>query len=216
MATVYNIRGANGSGKTTLARAFLPPNMNGDRLGGPVDLCQYAAPTKKEPKRYLRVDGYVRPDPELGVIGVVGPYKTATGGLDNVPSFAIQQEAISYMIQQCRAKHVIAEGVLASTVYGSWAVYDRALAEHGHRFAYCYLDTPLEECLARIRMRQEASGKVREIKEDLVADKVKSIAATRLKALRDGRVVYDLPMDGAHGALLSIMLGQGEHYRAHA
>lgn len=76
------------------------------------------------------------------------------------------------------------------------------------------MQTPLEVCLQRIRQRQEASGKVREIKQDLVADKVKAVAATRTKALVAGFTVYDLPFNQEHAALLDIMSGGGSQYRA--
>lgn len=227
MSIVFNIRGCNGSGKTTLARAFLPPDLlGGSILGGPVELCPYPSPTKKDPGRVLRVTGYVRTDADLGNIGVVGPYTTPTGGLDNLPSFKVQQDAISYMIRWCGVRNVIAEGVLASTVYGSWAEYDKALgAGHDvqlsgavHQFAYCYLSTPLDVCLERIKARQEASGKVRDIKTELVADKHKAIAATRRRALGDGRLVYDIPYEEARTALRDIMYGgmKAEVYRAQA
>lgn len=208
MGLVFNIRGTNGAGKTTLARKFLPPNLQGGPFGGPVDLNWYDAPTLKEPDRRKRVEGYGfyvdgRP------LVVVGPYKTATGGLDNVPSFAIQQGAIIYALDFLRTPFVIAEGVLASTVYGSWGEFANTLkqSEPSHDFAFCYLQTPLDVCFDRIRQRQEASGKVKEIKRELVADKFKAIAATRAKALAEGQLVYDLPFDGEYEAMIDIMRG---------
>ena len=217
MSTVYNIRGTNGSGKTTLARAFLPPNLQGDERGRPIHMSWYDSPTKKDPSRQKRVEGYVRADRPLGTVGVVGPYNTPTGGLDAVPSFAIQQAAISWMINHVKADHVICEGVLASTVYGSWAAFDRALEAAGHRFAYVYLGTPVDVCLERIAARQRAAGRERPIKEELVRDKVRAVAATRTRAIADGRRVYDLPFGQEKGevaALRDIMEGNGEMYRA--
>lgn len=210
MSTIYNIRGANGSGKTTLARAFLPPDLKGNQHGGPIDLTWYAAPTKKDPARLLPVTGYGAYAP-MGTTIVVGPYNTPTGGMDNIPSFPIQQEACWAALGLAEA--VIAEGVLASTVYGSWATFADRVTAAGHRFAFVYLQTPLEVCLERIRKRQEASGKVREIKTDLVADKVRAITATRERAIRDGRLVYDLPFGDELAALTDIMTGEGEHHR---
>lgn len=210
MGLVFNIRGTNGAGKTTLARRFLPSNLDGGKDGWPVELNSYPSPTKKDPDRTKRVEGYMRHlDYNLDDVVVVGPYRTATGGLDNVPSFHIQQQAIAYAIDNLAADFVIAEGVLASTVYGSWGEFATML-KYGHNrnpFAFCYLQTPLDVCFERIKMRQEKSGKVKEIKRELVADKFKAIQSTRLKALAEGQLVYDLPFDGEYEAIIDIMRG---------
>ena len=207
MSTVYNIRGTNGSGKTTLARAFLPA------AGGRVDLNWYDSPTKRDPSRRLRVPGYINSIPGDRV-GLIGSYATPTGGLDTVPSFPIQQAAIAYMLENLKVEHVIAEGILSSTVFGSWADFDLSLMDLGrHHFAWVYLQTPIELCLERIAARQRAAGRERPIKEELVRDKVKAVAATRTKALAAGRLVYDLPVGGEENALRAIMRGEGEVWR---
>ena len=66
-------------------------------------------------------------------------------------------------------------------------------------------------------MRQEAAGKVRDIKEDLVADKIKAIKATRQRAIDAGALVYDLPYINAYDSLYGIIGDVGcarEIYRA--
>lgn len=229
MITVYNIRGTNGSGKSTLARAFVkgdpaaPPNRFGTE-GSPtmVDLTWYDAPTKRDPRRRLPIQGYAGPrlHPGLDVL-VVGTYRTACGGLDAVPSFDLSFQSINcgidLMAQYGTEPHraILCEGVISSTVWGSWGEYAKTVrGEHAVDVAFCYLDTPLELCLDRIRGRQEAAGKVRDIKTELVADKIRAIAATREKALAAGHLVYDLPHAKAQAALLDIMQGIGESYRA--
>jgi predicted ABC-type ATPase len=223
MALVINIRGTNGSGKTTLARRYLPPNLGGDERGGPVDLVHYAAPTKRDPQRRASVEGYGRTD--LRTI-LVGSYKTACGGLDTIASFDRQHAAIRAAIrilerfphdvqrQASGDNTVIAEGILASTVFGSWGEFASDLKEVGHQFAFTYLQTPLDVCLERIRARQEAAGKVRDIKVELVESKVRAIAATRAKALHEGHLVYDLPFGGETEALAAIVARDGEAFRA--
>jgi hypothetical protein len=210
MITVYNIRGTNGSGKSTLARAFIP-GTQGYRL----KLAEYPAPTKAQPDRVGSVSGrgFEWGGEQTGLATVVvGPYETACGGLDAVPNFETSFKAVSNAISMlemhssCTHRAVIAEGVLASTVWGSWGEFAKRLDDVGiARVAFCYLDTPLEVCLDRIRKRQEAAGKVRDIKTELVADKVKAIAATRLKALAAGQLVYDLPHMAAEKALQDLM-----------
>jgi len=211
--------GANGSGKSTLARAFIAgdPKAEPNRLGvegSPtvVDLTWYDAPTKADPGRCKVVEGYASPHflPGCDVL-VVGSYRTACGGLDAVPNFETSFAALDGAVRICRdhprAEHqaIICEGVLSSTVWGSWADYEEGAVNDGVSFAFCYLDTPLEVCLERIRKRQEAAGKVREIKTELVADKVRAIAATREKALAAGALVYDLPHNNAYDALYGVI-----------
>lgn len=219
MITVYNIRGTNGSGKSTLARPYWQPQPGGDIASqGPLDLHWYSAPTKKEPGRLKPVEGYGVQTPQLATI-LVGPYRTACGGLDAVPDFAKTFSAVSKAIKLLARlappkgqMAVIAEGVLASTVWGSWGDYAMKLRQGlavvpagQAQVAFCYLDTPVEVCLERIKARQEASGKVRDINEQMVRDKVRAIAATRARALEAGELVYDLPWETAAEAMRVIM-----------
>lgn len=214
MTKIYSIRGTNGSGKSTLVRAFVP-TLTGDHRGGPVDLQPYKAPTKREPDRQKRAEGYCFDTVDLGRVGVIGSYRTACGGLDSMNSFAVQQAAIVWMTLKLEPRHILAEGILASTVYGSWGEFAERCRAAGDTYVWCYLDTPLEICLDRIRARQMNSGRgERPIKEELVADKIKAIKATRERALKEGHQVYDLPFQKAETAMRSIMRGTGSQYRA--
>jgi hypothetical protein len=202
MGTIWNIRGTNGSGKSHLARAFLPVNLYENSY----HLHQYPSPTKKDPDRRVAAKGYVHDH-----VGVVGPYETACGGLDALPSFEIQRNACLAFINdfQGMVPNVIAEGILASTVYGSWGEFANYVRLRGHRFAFVYLHTPLEVCIERIKFRQAESGKVREIKWDQVKAKHAAILGTREKALKDGQYVVDLPPGLEEAALRDAMSGGG-------
>jgi thymidylate kinase len=191
---IINIRGTNGSGKTTLARELITPQAQ------PVDLVWYDNPTKRDPGRRSSVEGWGTPGGYLAV----GKYSTGCGGMDTIKTFDLQQQAVMAATRLPGSpRHVICEGVLASTVAGSWLEFFKAVQSEGaHRVLVAYLDTPLELCLERIRERQRATDRgEREIKEDLVADKIKSIKATRSKMefagiptvlLRHDRAVEDL------------------------
>lgn len=211
MGTFWNIRGTNGSGKTTLVRAFLPDNGGGAQY----DWGSYDKPTKRDPERRLTIPGYVH-HYLFGAVAIVGSYATPTGGFDGLPSFDVQRKGVGEALAQ-GYRHVLGEGVLASTVYGSWAEFDRALEADGHCMAWVYLHTPVELCLQRIAERQRAAGRERLINEALVRDKVRAIQATRQRALDDGRPVYDIPNGNAAAvaeALRMMMRGEGEVYRA--
>lgn len=200
---IINIRGTNGSGKTTLARKF-----QDDPSAHIVNLVDYPAPTKKNPEAIKFVTGVVTDLPGLGTVCCVGSYTQAQGGLDTVPNFELQRRAIAHAAAVY--DHVICEGILASTVAGSFVEFFSKMQAGGKPVAVCYLDTPVDICLARIKMRQELAGKVRDIKTDQVRDKVKSIAATRAKFDAAGIPTYSLfSRNDEAEAQLHIIMGEG-------
>lgn len=191
---IINIRGTNGSGKTTLARQLIEPDPK------PVDLVWYDSPTKRNPNRRRAVEGRGHP----GGFLAVGSYDQNCGGLDTVPTFALQQQGVLRAVDLSVGppKHVVCEGVLASTVAGSWLEFFKSV-QPTHQVLVAYLDTPLELCLERIRQRQEASGRApREIKADLVRDKMRAIEATREKFEHAGIATVRLRHDNALTDLL--------------
>ena len=204
--TIYNIRGPNGSGKSTLARSLIQgdPAAEPNREGVPgsprmIDLTWFDSPTKKDPARRRSVEGYVSHFDDLEAI-VVGSYRTACGGLDATPNFATGFSAITGAVRSLEQhgshthRAVVAEGVISSTVWGSWGEFANEMMETDTAvFAFCYLIPDLETCLNRIRERQRAAGGEKPIKEELVADKIKAVKATRERALAARHIVYDLP-----------------------
>ncbi len=197
---IINIRGTNGSGKTTLARRFISEHA------AVTPMVAYPNPTKREPDRQSWATGTFSVLPGVGRVICVGPYNTPTGGMDALPSFDVCQRSVEAAARL--ADHVICEGVLASTVFGSW--YDFFSGFNKGEVVVAYLDTPIEVCLARIRERQAAAGRVREIKEDQVRDKVRAIAATRPRFDAAGIRTIDLPGqdgDAAATTILDLMRG---------
>jgi shikimate kinase len=128
--------------------------------------------------------------------------------MDAIPNFALSREAIRKAATL--ATNVICEGILASTVFGSWATFARDLEHEGKEFAFVYLQTPVSVCLERIQARN--GGK--KINEKLVHDKVRAIAATREKVMSAGLRAFDLPLGFEEKALADIILGKGDAYVA--
>ena len=190
MGTFINIRGTNGSGKSTLARSLFSD--------GCLQPLVYSYTNERGKQKEVRAN--------IGKSGVavLGDYSTMAGGLDKIDRFSFQQEAIDAALDQF--KIVVAEGVLASTVYGSWAHFADALAAKGHRTIWAYLATPGDECLRRIQVRN--GGKP--IKGELVLDKIRAIAATRARALRaEGHIqVLDLPYGAESEVLLQTIAAE--------
>lgn len=175
--TIINIRGTNGSGKTTLARGLAGPQAS------EVILTWYKQPRK---------DGstYDRSIPGLQGSGVtlVGPYREGlkTGGCDGIKTQDLVGQAVEAAAPL--GPVTVFEGIVISTIYERWA----AFAKRRGDVMFMFLSTPLEECLRRIQQRN--GGK--DIKEDLVADKVRSIEATRVKLVAAGLPVHVLDWQG--------------------
>lgn len=196
---LINIRGTNGSGKSSAARYFLQPE---DKLFQ-VDLAHWK--TKGGSLRH--VEGTV--NETKGVI-VVGSYSTMAGGMDKIKTFELAQDSIRRAIEIGTPNGitgVIFEGIVASTVFGSWATFAKEQEAQGHKFCWCYILTPGRVCLERIQARN--GGKA--IKEDLVWDKIKAIKATRTKAIASRFRVFDLPTDEVPGGGLTLAGRAVEH-----
>lgn len=171
---IINIRGCNGSGKTTLLRELVGDNLAYSTLVGVTD--------------HKPIPCTVLPEKKIGVIGnyTKEVANLTTAGCDRIKTQAAAKEAIErLMTQEKNLLHTILfEGVVISTIYQPWADW----ADKFGGMVWAFLDTPPELCLERIQERN--GGKP--IKEELVMDKVKSIASCRSKALRDNLEVRDL------------------------
>ena len=171
-----NVRGCNGSGKTTMLRCLARD-----------PLC--------------RVINVIVPDHKPipvtyapGGIAIIWDYTPAaagatTAGLDRIKTQAAAKAVAELVGRDPDVKAVLFEGVVVSTIYGPWQEWSKA----NGGMIWAFLDTPLEVCLKRIQERN--GGKP--IKEDQVADKHRTIARVREKALADGETVRDIHWETA-------------------
>lgn len=188
---ILNLRGTNGSGKSTVALALL----NEYRADKPsLPLAMYTTP--KGAERY--VEGYHIK--KLDLI-IVGAYKTACGGCDGIKTQDLICSAVRAAFSD--ANNVFFEGVIVSTLFSRYHALARELGSKSPqgRFCWAYLDTPLETCLTRIQARN--GGK--EIKENLVASKVRAIASTRAKAEAAGEWVETIDHQDAIRAVKRLL-----------
>ncbi len=176
-----NVRGCNGSGKTTVLRQL----VNGwTDHKWEVRLTPYFGEHKPIPFTFGIGNG----------IAILGDYLPAqelptTAGCDRVKTQAATKNALRWAARQAGVNVVLFEGVVVSTIYEPWKEW----AEEQGGMAWAFLDTPLDTCLRRIQARN--GGKP--VKEDQVADKHRTIARVRGKALADGLVTYDLNWESA-------------------
>lgn len=165
---IISIRGTHGSGKSTVVKALIDRYVN-DRLVGCL--------SRSRPEAYqLIIPGVLRP------VYVLGPYETACGGCDSIQPYSL---ILGLLEKYCPIGHVVFEGALVSSSHGKVGAFMDKFKENS---VMAFLDTPLEECVARIRRRREARGDTRELNTANTDGKYKSVLRHRSKVLEWGVV----------------------------
>lgn len=134
--TIVNLRGTHGSGKSTVATQILAMFPNDPYGSG------------------RKPDGYTVFLPRTRkTLAIVGSYATACGGCDGIQPYA----DIWPRVEAAAADHdhVLFEGALISTTYGSIGLASEPL---GGDFVFAFLDTPQEVAVARVNQRRAARG----------------------------------------------------------
>lgn len=183
---IIKLMGNSGSGKTTAVRQLM-------------DLAQEVTSMREG----RSVKGY-RLDFEDGPrTYVLGSYENTCGGLDTIRT----ADEVIDLVERCAPLgSIVMEGLLSSTYIGKLGEY---------LLHYCpnwlFLDTPLEECIERVKARRILAGDSRPFNEENTRNRAKPIAATRIKLLTKGAWVFD--MDGSNpaagqGLLQMLQLGR--------
>jgi hypothetical protein len=165
---IVNLRGTHGSGKSTAVKRII------ERFGA--QPCRFG---KKE-----RPEAYVMQTP-FGRLYVAGPYHTPCGGCDAIQPYSRIWPMVESLAE---SGHVLFEGALVSGSYGS---IGEASERYGDEFVFAFMDTPLEECLRRIKARRQARGDNRTLDPTNTISKYKGVARVRERLLNglDRRVV---------------------------
>lgn len=127
---IVQVIGPNGAGKSTVVRRLL--KADGEPLYGTHEL----------------ILGYSVPRYQTGV---VGRYTSPCGGCDTISS----QDEVKARIKKFAKhyKHVVFEGVIVSTCFGSYLDF---LTELGKPFTFAFLLPTIEECTRRVEKRRTA------------------------------------------------------------
>jgi shikimate kinase len=181
---IINIRGTNGSGKSTIARSFLQRAPYTEIFGslGPKRAEAYMV-------RLPRSSSHVIPK----WLYLIGPYQTATGGVDALP---LSSDELVAMLERyhrrCKTNtpgHMLFEGVVISTYFGAVGEF---LVRNKLDSKVVYLDTPLQTCLNSISKRSGDSARVKNVEA-----KIKAIQSTRARLEEAGVSTTTLSRDGA-------------------
>jgi hypothetical protein len=171
---ILNIRGTFGSGKSTIVTEIMR------RYPSRVHAHEPDPPGKR--RRTPKPAGYRVDVPWLRrPLLVVGPYKTACGGCDGIQPYTLIWPRV---VEYAAAGHVLFEGAMVSSSYGT---IGRASEPLGHEFVFGFMDTPLEECIRRVRRRRAARGDVRPLDDTAIRGKYRNVVSSISTVKAKGR-----------------------------
>lgn len=183
---IIKLHGTSGAGKTTAVQNLMEFGEV-TPLGDP-----------KRPEAYkLEIEGIHRP------IYILGSYENTCGGMDTVSSVGQQIELIH---KYAEMGHVIYEGLLLSTYYGSLGV---AVERYGKQHIWAFLDTPVEVCIDRVKQRRLEAGNTKPLNERNTRERLKPIQSLKNRLTRMGADVRDLDHTKDCGEQMYQWLEQG-------
>jgi hypothetical protein len=144
----------------------------------------YGALGPRRPEAYrLAVQGVHQP------IFVLGPYDIETGGCDSVQPYSLILELLDkYSVRG----HVVFEGSLISDNYGQVGAW---LERQGQKSVVAFMETPLEECLRRVRTRRTGRGNDKEFNPTNTTRRYGGVQKFRSRIEADGK----MRVVGLHG-----------------
>lgn len=182
---VFDIRGTHGSGKSTVVHTLLKSHDNLPILENGIHL------------------GYHIPELDLAVLG---KYQTACGGCDGIKTADEVVRRVRLFAGEY--KNVVLEGILVSHTFDRYNRLAMELSDYGYIF--CFLDTPLEVCINRVRSRRVKSGNTKELNpSNVIKDWHRIWERLRLQCLQSGLTMEVLDWHNPVSELLEIMTCQG-------
>lgn len=171
---IVKIHGTSGAGKSTIVQNIFEEATQILPIG-----------PEKRPEAYKVSHPYLKRP-----LYILGPYLTACGGMDGVTSVDKQIELIERYADE---GHVLYEGLLLSTYYGRLG----AITEKwGNSHIFAFLNTPIEECIHRVKARRAAAGNLRPLNEENTRKRIVPIEALKKKLIWSGRNVVTLEWNG--------------------
>jgi ABC-type dipeptide/oligopeptide/nickel transport system ATPase component len=154
---IIKIHGTSGSGKTTIIRDLMA-------MSDPPPATGMNTETFRIDAHLMHLPGVMKP------VIVLGPYgKAHCGGLDAVPGTVNHARMLH---QYASVGHVLYEGLLGSECYGAMG---KASEQYGDEHIFAFLDTPIETCIARVKMRRLEAGNNKPLNEINTRERVPKI-----------------------------------------
>jgi thymidylate kinase len=171
---IVSIRGTHGSGKSTIVKKII------ERYKG-----MALSPNVKG-----RCEGYMMDLPGVGTLAVIGSYHNACGGCDGIQPYSLILDRIREYAHH--SNHVLFEGALVSSSYGS---VGHLMNEYSPDSTFAFLDTPVEECLRRIKERRAAKGNFEPLNPKNTVVKHDNVHRTKAQMLKLGSSVRIVDID---------------------
>jgi hypothetical protein len=141
---IINLRGCNGSGKSFIVRQLMEKTGAKPIYGKP------------KPGQFIgRINGY------KGIykgtpIFFLGSYEVMSGGCDAILKHDDILLVCDLVREFSKEGHVVFEGFLLTGIFQRF----HDLSQELGGIIFCFMDTPLKKCLARIKRRNEEKGVV--------------------------------------------------------
>lgn len=172
--TIVSIRSTHGGGKSTIVTQIM-------KLYQATPFFSHGG---KKPESYLMEL------PTGRTLRAIGPYLSPCGGCDAVSPYSEILPRIQEAADQ--GEHVLFEGALVSSSYGT---IGHALNEYAPHAVFAFLDTPLEVCLERIRLRRAARGNLEPLNPLNTTVKFDNVRRTKDQMARLGSAVRIVDID---------------------
>jgi len=172
---VVKLGGTNGSGKTSIARALM--EMMGQSIarhhGGKIQA--YSG----------KVEGRVW--------AILGNYENVCGGMDTISDKNIRLAMVRHWAENAHVDVVFFEGLITGKTYGAFGAMSEE-PQHIGKWLYAFMDTPFEECVARVTQRRQAKGNEAPFDaERTMRPTYKAVNSVALRAATVGHTVYKVP-----------------------
>jgi hypothetical protein len=173
MNLIVKLHGTSGSGKTTVARGLMKDAM--------------MAPILNSVNR--KPEAYAVQRPELtSQLYILGPYTATCGGLDSLNDV---EEHMRLLRTYAQLGHVFYEGLLGSEYYGR---IGKLSEDYGDRHIFAFLDTPIDVCIDRIKMRRMEAGNMKPLNESNTRGRIPKIDRLKFRLKNEfKRRVIDVP-----------------------
>ena len=175
------LHGTSGAGKTTLARNVIENAWENEVIPG----------IKGKPEAYkCTYIGLEYP------IYVLGRYDATCGGFDTVDA----DHQLVLLQKYAELGHVLYESLFTSGFYGR---IGKLSENYGKDHIFAFLDTPLETCIERVKLRRAAAGNPKPFNDANTRDKDHAIKRLKFKLQHEfKRTVVDLTGDTKYDQLM--------------
>lgn len=145
---ILDIRGTHGSGKSWVVHKLLQEELDANGRAGVQYICE------GEPGGRRSVGTYC-PGYDLAILG---DYDRVCGGCDGIRT--AEEVCRRVRVFASEYKNVLLEGILVAHTFRRYAdlARDLLLSEQKYKYAFCFMNTPYDECVRRVQERRVARG----------------------------------------------------------